>query len=84
MGAARRAIETTGVIDAGRQLHLDGPLAGIGPGRVRIIILESDELAADEIEWLKAAATSSAFDFLRDPAEDIYTAADGRPLGDPR
>ena len=32
--------------------------------------------------WLKAAATSDAFAFLADPAEDIYTLADGEPITD--
>jgi hypothetical protein len=38
----------------------------------------------DEQEWLKAAASSSAFDFLKDPKEDIYTLADGKPFHDER
>ena len=38
----------------------------------------------DEQEWLKAAANSSAFDFLKDPQEDIYTLADGKPFHDER
>jgi hypothetical protein len=36
----------------------------------------------DEDEWLKLAATSPAFDFLRAPEEDIYTLADGKPFRD--
>lgn len=37
----------------------------------------------EEYEWLKAAARSPAFDFLKDPQEDIYTLADGKPFHDP-
>ena len=33
-------------------------------------------------EWMRAAAHSPAFDFLRDPEEDIYTLADGKPFHD--
>jgi hypothetical protein len=33
-----------------------------------------------EQEWAKNAATSPAFDFLKDEAEDIYTRADGTPF----
>jgi hypothetical protein len=33
------AIETTGIIDADRQLRLDEPLSIVGPSRVRVIIL---------------------------------------------
>ena len=35
-----------------------------------------------EDAWLRAAASSDAFAFLADPAEDIYTAADGEPFRD--
>ena len=33
-----------------------------------------------EATWLRAATASEAFAFLADPAEDIYTPADGEPL----
>jgi len=36
----------------------------------------------DESEWLRAAATNPAFDFLKGPEEDIYTLADGKPFHD--
>jgi hypothetical protein len=36
----------------------------------------------NETEWLKAAASNPAFDFLRDPEQDIYTLEDGRPFRD--
>ncbi len=34
----------------------------------------------DESEWLQAAAKNPAFDFLEDPAEDIYSITDGKPF----
>jgi len=72
------------MIDEKRQLRLDTPLPVAGPGRVRIIVLfpeeEYDEIS--ESEWLRAAATNAAFDFLKEPEEDIYTLADGRPFDD--
>jgi len=40
----------------------------------------TEELPEDE--WRRAAARNPAFAFLSDPAEDIYSAADGRPLTD--
>jgi hypothetical protein len=84
MGTPVRAIETTGVIDEERQLRLDTPLPVVGPSRVRIIVLfpEEEYEEISEPEWLHAAATSPAFDFLREPEEDIYTLADGRPFDD--
>lgn len=36
----------------------------------------------EEMEWLRAAAANPAFDFLREPEEDIYTLADGQPFDD--
>lgn len=37
----------------------------------------------EELERLKAAIRNSAFNFLKDPEEDIYTLADGKPFYDP-
>ena len=44
-------------------------------------LLKKAEL--EEYEWYKAAVRSPAFDFLKDPEEDIYTLADGKPFHDP-
>lgn len=41
-----------------------------------------NEAEISETEWLKAAATNPAFDFLSDPEEDIYTLANGKPFLD--
>ena len=81
MSVSVRAIEMTGVIDAQRQLRLDTPLPAVRPGPVRIIVLfpEEEYEESSELEWLRAAATNPAFDFLKDPAEDVYTTVDGRP-----
>ncbi len=82
MEVTTKAIEVTGTIDAQRQLILDESLPVVGPMRVRVIILLSEEADIDEMEWLRAAATNPAFDFLKEPEEDIYTLADGRPFDD--
>jgi hypothetical protein len=82
MRTAKKAIETTGTIDAQRQLVLDEPLSVAGPTRVRVIILLPEEADIDEMEWLQAAAANPAFDFLKEPEEDIYTLSDGRPFHD--
>jgi hypothetical protein len=76
------AIETTGVVDAQHQLRLDEPLPIAGQSRVRVIVLVPDEADIAETAWTKTAATSPAFDFLKDAAEDIYTSADGKPFHD--
>ena len=84
MGIPVRAIETTGIIDEKSQLHLDTPLPVIGPSQVRVIVLIPEEECKEisESEWLYAAATNTAFEFLKEPEEDIYTLADGRPFDD--
>ncbi len=82
MGSSVRAIETTGVVDNEHRLQLDEPLSNVGPGRVRVIILVSEEAEIGEAEWLHAMASNPALDFLKDPEEDIYTLSDGRPFRD--
>ena len=34
----------------------------------------------NEKEWLRLANANPAFDFLKEPEEDIYTSKDGRPF----
>lgn len=77
-----KAVELTGTVDEKGQLHLDIPVTHVGPGAVRVILLRKDDADIDEGEWLRAAAHNSAFDFLKDPAEDIYTLDDGKPFND--
>ncbi len=86
MKVTTRAIETEGTIDAQHQLilDLDEPLPINGPTRVRVIILLPEEADIDEMEWLRAAATSPSFGFLKESEEDIYTPADGKPFHDKR
>ncbi len=78
-----KAMEITGTIEEQQELHLDEPVPVSGPTRVRVIILVPNETDIGEQAWLRAASTNPAFDFLSDPAEDIYTPADGKPFVDP-
>ncbi|MBI5286222.1 MAG: hypothetical protein HY878_01355 [Deltaproteobacteria bacterium] len=84
MDIVEKAIEATATIDANRQLVLDEPLPVVGPTKVRVIILLPDEVDIDEKEWLHSAGVNPAFGFLREPEEDIYTLADGKPFHDKR
>jgi hypothetical protein len=84
MQAATKAIETIGTIDAQHHLVLDETLPVVGPTRVRVIILLPEDSDISETEWLQAAATNPAFDFLKDPEEDVYTLSDGEPFHDER
>ena len=59
-----KALELTGTVDEKRQLHLDEPLPLMGPSRVRVLILVTEEQDITEDEWLRAAAANAAFDFL--------------------
>ena len=49
---------------------------------VRVSHLLPEDSGIDEAEWLQAAAANPAFDFLKDPEEDVYTLSDGRPFHD--
>jgi hypothetical protein len=82
MEVTMKAIEITGTIDQERRLLLDSPLPIGGPSRVRVIILVPEELDITDQEWLYGASTNPAFDFLKEPDEDIYSLADGKPFYD--
>ena len=90
MAAELRAIEVTGTVDEEGHLSIDEPLRALAPGRVRLIVLTPERTASgrgltddpDEREWLAAAARNSAFAFLGDEAEDIYSIQDGQPFDD--
>jgi hypothetical protein len=84
MEILEKAIEATATIDADRKLILDEPLPVVGPTKVRVIILLSEEVEIDEKEWLRSAGVNPAFDFLKEPEEDIYTLSDGKPFHDQR
>lgn len=75
-----RALEMAGTVDDKGRLHLDQELPDVSPGPVRVIVLLPEEAEISEEEWLYNAARSTAFSFLNDPSEDIYTLADGRPF----
>jgi hypothetical protein len=45
-----------------------------------VIILLPEDADIAEMEWLRAATSNPAFDFLKEPEEDIYTLADRKPF----
>lgn len=71
------AYETKGMIDDFWFLSVEKPL-NLRNQQVRVLVLlpESD----DNIEWVKATASSPSFDFLNDEAENIYTLHDGTAI----
>ncbi|HEY5464103.1 MAG TPA: hypothetical protein VIJ95_12655 [Hanamia sp.] len=42
-----------------------------------VVLIKEDEIS--ENQWLSLAMKGGSFDFLNDPAEDIYTMEDGVP-----
>jgi hypothetical protein len=82
MDNTMKVIETTGIIDEQHRLVLDETLPIAEKSKVRVIILLPEESDIGESEWLKTAASNPAFDFLKEPEEDIYTREDGKPFHD--
>lgn len=84
MGVALKAIETAATIDDAQHLFLDEALPLTDQKRVRVIVLMGEETHEvediDEQAWQRAIATNAVFDFLKDPAEDIYSWEDGQAL----
>jgi hypothetical protein len=66
----------------GRHIVLDEPY-DLPPNATLMVTLLASPIEADsEQAWLQAAASSDAFRFLADPAEDIYATTDGEPIRD--
>jgi hypothetical protein len=64
----------------GEHIVLDEPFdLPVNASLVVTVLPTSAEMDAEDT-WLRAIAASGSFDFLADPAEDIYTAADGQPF----
>lgn len=66
----------------GEHIVLDEPYDLPANASLMVTLLPATSDADSEDAWLRAAASSEAFAFLADPAEDIYTAADGEPFRD--
>lgn len=47
---------------------------------VRVLILTEEDEDSEEKNYLEAISKNPAFDFLNDPAEDVYTKKDGKPF----
>ena len=77
-----KAIEMTGRVDKDSRIVLDEPLPVAGLNQVRVIILIPQEADIDERNWPKAADANPAFESLKDPKEDVFTVADGKPFDD--
>lgn len=76
-----KAIETHGIVNREGRLILKDQIP-LPPSSVRVIVLAPDDDDMNEQDWLRSAASNEAFQFLTDPAEDIYKPSDGKPLDD--
>jgi hypothetical protein len=76
------AIERTGRIWEDGTVTFDEPLNLPPVDHARFLILLPDESDIPEHEWRRFLARNSAFEFLNNPAEDIYSLSDGVPFRD--
>jgi len=82
MNIQTKAIEAIGIINEKNELILDEPLPLLGPTRVRVLILVPNHEDLKEDEWLSTVTKNPVFNFLKEPAEDIYKVSDGSPFQD--
>ena len=82
MNIQTKAIEATGIINEKNELIIDEPLPLLGPTRVRVLILVPNHQDPKEDEWLRTVTKNPVFNFLKEPAEDIYKVSDGSPFQD--
>lgn len=78
-----RAIEINSKTDKKGHLKIDYQI-GKSERNVRVLILLDDNTSQpdDEKLWLSSISFNPAFDFLKDPTEDIYSLNDGEPFHD--
>ena len=66
----------------GQRIVLDEPYDLPANANLMVTLLPASADTDSEEVWLRATVSSDAFAFLADPAEDIYTVADGEPFRD--
>lgn len=66
----------------GEHIVLDEPYNLPANASLMVMLLPPTTDTDSEDAWLRAVASSEAFAFLRNPAEDLYTASDGEPFRD--
>ena len=76
----RRAVEIDGEVGDDRTLRLALPDDVAPSAAVRVIVLFDEPGDFSEADWSAALSRNSAFDFLNDRSEDLYSLADGQPF----
>jgi hypothetical protein len=78
-----KAIEINTKTDKYGHLKINYPV-NKPESNVRVIILideKTDEFDEEKL-WMNTISTNPAFDFLKDPTENIYSLTDGEPFND--
>ena len=77
-----KAIEIKSKTDKSGRLRINYKL-NKSESDVRVLILMDDDNEDDEEKlWMQSIARNPAFDFLKEPSEDIYSLKDGEPFHD--
>jgi hypothetical protein len=73
-------VKLAGTVDENRRLSAQVP-PSIPPGPVTVLVLTASEEENEADLWTAGVAEEWA-DELSDPDQDIYTLADGEPIGE--
>jgi hypothetical protein len=78
-----RAIEINSKTDKFGHLKIDYKLNQSERNVRVLILLEDDQYELEEEKlWMNSISNNPSFDFLNEPAEDIYSPKDGEPFND--
>jgi hypothetical protein len=77
-----KTIELIANVDEQHRLSVEVP-ADVKPGRIKIVLAVPTEEEEEDGWWQQAISEIWAADWS-DPAEDIYTLEDGKPIDEPR
>ncbi|NOY51909.1 MAG: hypothetical protein GXO88_15260 [Chlorobi bacterium] len=78
-----KAIEITSKTDKTGHLKIDYNLNKSNKNVRILILLDEDAYEQDEEKlWMASISKNPSFDFLNDPAEDVYSLKDGEPFND--
>lgn len=78
-----KAIEINSKTDKSGFLKIDFKL-GKSEKKVRVLILVEEDFNEQDEEklWMYSISANPSFNFLNEPAEEIYTIKDGEPFND--
>lgn len=77
-----KAIEIHSKTDKNGRLKIDYKLNKENCNVRVIILIDEPETKDDEKIWMESISSNPAFDFLKEPSEDIYSVNDGEPFND--